>query len=77
MIKSKSFIGTISFILVVILMIMLLLMDGYAPFGNNSLAAMDGDIQYVDFFGYLKNVIDGNDILKYSLNSTLGSTGIE
>lgn len=76
MIKSKSFIGTISFILVVILMIMLLLMDGYAPFGNNSLAAMDGDIQYVDFFGYLKNVIDGNDSLKYSLNSTLGSTGI-
>ena len=33
----------------------------YAPFGTSSLASMDADIQYLDFFAYLKDCAAGKN----------------
>ena len=46
----------------------------YAPFGNNSLATMDANIQYIDFFAYLKDVLAGKNNISYSFGKTLGGT---
>ena len=48
----------------------------YAPFGSNTLAVMDADIQYLDFFAYLKNVLCGKDDISYCFGKTLGGTNI-
>ena len=44
---------------------------GYAPFGNKSLASMDANIQYLDFFAYLKDLLTGNNNF-YCFGKTLG-----
>lgn len=49
---------------------------GYAPFGENSLAYMDGSIQYLDFFSYFKDVLSGTNHIGYSFSKTLGGTNI-
>jgi len=36
------------------IMLMLYIAKGYAPFGDNSFACMDANIQYLDFFLFLK-----------------------
>ena len=40
-------------------LMLLYVMGGYAPFGGRSLASMDGNIQYLDFFAYYQNVMAG------------------
>ena len=49
---------------------------GYAPFGNMSLAAMDANIQYLDFFAYFKDVLTGENSLLYTFGKTLGGSNI-
>lgn len=49
---------------------------GYAPFGNSSLACMDANIQYLDFFAWLKNVLSGNDNIAYTFTKVLGGTAV-
>ncbi len=49
---------------------------GYAPFGNNSLVCMDAEIQYLDFFAYLKDVLSGKSSIAYVSGKMLGGTGI-
>lgn len=44
---------------------------GYAPFGNKSLATMDANIQYLDFFAYLKDFLIGENNI-YCFGKTLG-----
>lgn len=43
----------------------------YAPFGNNSFAQVDAHIQYMDFFSYLKHLLDGEARIPFL--STVGS----
>lgn len=45
-----------------------------APFGNasRSLAAADADLQYLDFFMYLKDVFSGDNSIAYTFSKTLG-----
>lgn len=66
----------ISFFIALSFMMLLFGMFQYAPFGNNSLACMDAHWQYLDFFAYLKDVIQGNNSVFYSLTNTLGGTGL-
>ncbi len=51
-------------------------MKGLAPFGTKSLVIMDADIQYIDFFCYFKDVLDGKNSIGYSFGKTLGGTNI-
>jgi uncharacterized membrane protein YfhO len=48
----------------------------YAPFGDHSLAAMDADIQYLDFFAFFKDVLQGKNNLSYTFSKTLGGSAI-
>lgn len=58
------------------IMFLLLLSQGYAPFGNNTLAWRDADIQYLDFYAYYKDVLEGHNNLSYSFSKTLGGTNV-
>lgn len=49
---------------------------GYAPFGNNSLASMDANIQYLDFFAWLKNILLGKDNISYTFTKVLGGNSV-
>ena len=71
-IKSALF----SFGLTLLIMGIILYLIKMVPFGNGTFASMDANIQYLDFFGYLKNIICGQDSIVYTYNSTLGNTGI-
>ncbi len=76
-IKQKKIINCfLSSGIVFMILSMLLILKHYAPFGNNCFAWMDGNIQYMDFFAYLKDVLEGKNSLIYTLGSTLGNTGI-
>lgn len=55
-------------------MVLLYLLQGYAPFGTNSLACMDGNIQYLDFFAYLKRMLAGDTQAMYTMEKTLGGS---
>lgn len=49
---------------------------GYAPFGNNSLATMDAKIQYLDFYAWFKDVLEGKNDLTYTFSKMLGGNNI-
>ena len=51
-------------------------LQNLAPFGSNSLASMDARIQYIDFFAYLKDLLEGRADLSYTFSKTLGGTYI-
>lgn len=75
--KPKPFFyPIICFFIVFILMIVVLIIQKYAPFGNNCFAWMDGNVQYMDFFAYLKDVFEGKNNVIYTLSNMLGGTSI-
>lgn len=75
--KKRIFLNcTFSCILTFIILILALAKAGIAPFGNNSIATYDAKIQYLDFFGYLSNILHGKDSISFSNNLTLGDSGI-
>ena len=65
-------IAALAFILSLGIMLFLFAVKKYAPFGDCSLAVMDATYQYLDFFGYLKNVFSREDSLFYSFHKMLG-----
>lgn len=66
----------LSFFSVAFMLTLLFIIEGYAPFGSNSLSWADGNIQYLDFFSYLKDVLQGKNSLLYTFSKTLGGTNI-
>lgn len=58
------------------IMTILYIMYGYAPFGNNSLACSDANIQYLDFFAYFLDVLKGKNSLTQTFSSFLGGNNI-
>ncbi len=58
------------------LLMLLFWMKGLAPFGMKSLVVADANIQYLDFFLYLKNVLAGENSIGYSFSKTLGGPNI-
>lgn len=53
-------------------MLCLFRLRGYAPFGTNSLACLDANVDYLDFFAYLKDVLAGRNSGIYSFSKGLG-----
>lgn len=74
--KWKKFLPCISFSFTLIIIFLLFIIKDYAPFGENSLACMDANIQYLDFFSYLKDVMSGNNNIIYTFSKVLGGTNI-
>lgn len=56
--------------------LLLMKVNGLAPFGNDSLAAADCKVQYLDFFNYYKDVLNGDNRIGYSLTKGLGGNGM-
>lgn len=73
-VKFKN--SIISMFSTAILIMLAYIVFNYAPFGNKSFAVMDAQIQYLDFFSFLKNVFKGKDSILYSFNATLGGPTI-
>ena len=74
--NKKILLAALSAFGTMIIMLILLYVKQYAPFGNNTLAWMDADIQYLDFYSYYQDVLEGKNSLLYSFGKTLGGTNI-
>lgn len=47
-----------------------------SPFGGKALSAMDADFQYLDFYLYFKDVLEGKNNIGYTFSKTLGGSNI-
>lgn len=72
--KNKKCCFFVTFVLSFVFMIVLYRVYHYAPFGNQSLAWADANIQYLDFFAFLKDVIRGKNSIWYTFTNMLGGT---
>ena len=70
--KNNYLLGLISFFATFILTYAFYFVYAYAPFGIDTLAAMDGHIQYVDLFAYLMDLLSGKADISYTLSNSLG-----
>lgn len=59
-----------------LIMLIVLYIGDYVPFGTNTMASMDADIQYLDFFAYFKDVLSGRNNISYTFSKTLGGTSV-
>lgn len=75
-IKKIDWLVVVAFTITMIILTIILAFGGYAPFGNRSLAGMDANIQYLDFFAYLKDVLAGKNAVTYTLSNTLGGSAL-
>lgn len=62
----------LAFLLPIGLMVILSLMFGFYPFGRLSVLVADLRYQFVDYYGYLKNVFFGDDTYFYTFSKTFG-----
>ncbi len=66
----------ISFFLTFCILQLLLMIFRFAPYGTRSLATADARIQYLDFFSYYKDVLQGKNTIGYTFTSGLGLNAI-
>lgn len=59
-----------------LIMLIILYIGDYVPFGTNTMASIDADIQYLDFFAYFKDVLSGRNNISYTFSKTLGGTSV-
>lgn len=76
--KRQAALPILSFLVTFGLLLILMRLLHLAPFGGSarSWASMDADIQYLDFFAYLKDVLEGKQSISYSFSNLLGQSGI-
>ena len=75
--KSASILIYITaFFSVFLLLWLFFYLNSYAPFGENSMACNDANIQYLDFFAYFKDVLAGRNDIGYTFSKELGGTNI-
>ena len=68
----KKFSCVFSFFFVLVILLIIYLSKGYAPWGLESLAWNDANIQYLDLFAGLKNALEGGYSSWYSFAKGLG-----
>lgn len=74
--KSRYLYILIPAILVGLVFLFLFAAGGYAPFGAASLANNDANVQYLDFFMYLKDVLEGRNSIGYTFSKMLGGSNL-
>ena len=75
--KAKAALYSFVFLATLMLMVILCYLKGIVPFGTKgSMAIMDAQIQYLDFFAYFKDVLNGTQKIGYSFNRTMGGGNI-
>lgn len=74
--KKHILIGLLAFLLPIILLTSFFAIRGYIPFGKKTIVEGDAYRQYIQLFGYLKDVITGKSAISYSLSKGLGGENI-
>lgn len=79
--NSYNFLKTIitgagAFLLTSLVMLIVLKALSCAPFGLNSLAAMDANMQYLDLFAYLKDVFAGENTIGWTFSKSIGGNTV-
>ena len=75
--KRKAVLYSSVFVITALSMVILCYLKGIVPFGTKeSMAIMDAQIQYLDFFAYFKDVLSGTQKIGYTFNRTLGGNNI-
>lgn len=70
--RGKAVLYISVFVLTAVSMVILCYLRGIVPFGTKgSMAIIDAQIQYLDFFAYFKDVLNGTQKIGYSFNRTL------
>lgn len=69
---KRTSIAVVCSILTVLLLTCIMIVSDFAPFGNRTFAIHDAHIQYVDFFAYFKDVLEGKNNISYTLSESLG-----
>ena len=59
--KVKKYTSIISLFSTMLIVLLAYIIFKYAPFGDKSFAVMDAQIQYLDFFSFLQNILCGKD----------------
>lgn len=74
--KVKKYTSIISLFSTMLIVLLAYIIFKYAPFGDKSFAVMDAQIQYLDFFSFLQNILCGKDSMFYSFNTAIGGSAI-
>ena len=61
-----------AFIIPVAVMVFISILSGFYPFGHTSILMADMRYQFVDYFGYMKQIFFSNDTYFYSFSKTFG-----
>lgn len=69
---GKKVYGIMAFCFPILVILIVLKLGGYYPFGDISLVYNDMEFQYVDFFMWLHRVLEGKEFIGYSFNAGLG-----
>ena len=70
--KRKMLCPLLSFMIPVVIMVLVSILSGFYPFGHTSILMADMRYQFVDYFGYMKQIFFSNDTYFYSFSKTFG-----
>ena len=70
--KYESLLYILAFTLPVLIMLVVLNIGGFYPFGNKTMFIMDMRDQYLEFFASLRNIFSGDSSLFFSWSRTMG-----
>lgn len=68
--------SALSFFLALSALLLILYFQHFAPFGTNSMGCFDANIDYIDIFAYLKDVLEGKNNGIYTFSKGLGGNMI-
>ena len=70
--KRKILCPLLAFFIPVAMMVLVCILSGFFPFGNTSILMADMRYQFVDYFGYMKQIFFSDDTYFYSFSKTFG-----
>lgn len=73
---KENYIYLLSFILTIALMMTIYIVLKIFPFGNREIVTSDMYLQYVSFFGKLKDILSGDASLTYSFSKSIGGNSV-
>ena len=70
--QKNSIILLLAFLIPAFIMMLILVIGQFAPFGKVSILVADMRYQFVDYIGYMKTVFFGNNDMFYTFSKTFG-----
>ncbi len=70
--EKKTVISLLAFTVPAVIMMLIFVVGGFAPFGKVSVLVADMRFQFVDYIGYMKSVFFGKNDMFYTFSKTFG-----